>query len=93
MEAGPNAVPAFSREGYRKTDLNALDLFDALSYGGFRRFLRRYPSMCQYELRRSFQPRIILPLAAGSSKTFPHSFGQVGRPSPMSYWMKAIAGL
>lgn len=54
IEAGPNAVLAFSREGYRKTDFNARDLFDALSYGGFWRFLRRYPSICWYELRRSF---------------------------------------
>ena len=54
IEAGPNAVLAFSREGYRKTDFNARDLFDALSYGGFWRFMRRYPSMCWYELRRSF---------------------------------------
>ncbi|SPF42298.1 L-2-hydroxyglutarate oxidase LhgO [Candidatus Sulfopaludibacter sp. SbA4] len=54
IEAGPNAVLAFAREGYRKTDFNARDLFDALSYGGFWRFLRRYPSMCWYELRRSF---------------------------------------
>ena len=54
IEAGPNAVLAFSREGYRKTDFNARDLFDALTYGGFLRFLRRYPSMAWYELRRSF---------------------------------------
>ncbi|SPE26771.1 L-2-hydroxyglutarate oxidase LhgO [Candidatus Sulfopaludibacter sp. SbA6] len=54
IEAGPNAVLAFAREGYQKTDFNARDLFDALSYGGFWRFLRRYPSMCWYELRRSF---------------------------------------
>jgi L-2-hydroxyglutarate oxidase len=54
IEAGPNAVLAFAREGYRKTDLNARDLFDALTYGGFWRFLRRYPSMAWYELRRSF---------------------------------------
>ena len=54
IEAGPNAVLAFSREGYRKTDFRPADLFDALSYGGFWRFLRKYPSMCWYELRRSF---------------------------------------
>jgi (S)-2-hydroxyglutarate dehydrogenase len=54
IEAGPNAVLAFAREGYRKSDFNASDLFDALSYAGFWRFLRRYPSMCWYELRRSF---------------------------------------
>jgi L-2-hydroxyglutarate oxidase LhgO len=54
IEAGPNAVLAFAREGYHKTDFNARDLFDALSYPGFWRFMRRYPSMCWYELRRSF---------------------------------------
>ena len=54
IEAGPNAVLAFAREGYRKTDINLRDLFDALSYGGFLRFLRRYPSTAWYELRRSF---------------------------------------
>jgi len=54
IEAGPNAVLAFAREGYRKTDIDLRDLWDALSYGGFWRFLRRYPSMAWYELRRSF---------------------------------------
>ena len=58
IEAGPNAVLAFAREGYRKTDFNARDLFDALTYGGFWRFLRRYPSMCWYELRRSFSRKL-----------------------------------
>jgi L-2-hydroxyglutarate oxidase len=53
IEAGPNAVLASSREGYRKTDFNAADLFDALSYRGFWRFLRRYPSTAWFELRRS----------------------------------------
>jgi L-2-hydroxyglutarate oxidase LhgO len=54
VEAGPNAVLALAREGYRKTDFRPADLFDVLSYGGFWRFLRRYPSMAWYELRRSF---------------------------------------
>jgi L-2-hydroxyglutarate oxidase LhgO len=54
IEAGPNAVLAFAREGYRKTDFNARDFVDALTYRGFWRFLRRYPSMAWYELRRSF---------------------------------------
>lgn len=54
IEAGPNAVLAFAREGYRKSDFNPADLYDALTYGGFWRFMRRYPSMCWYELRRSF---------------------------------------
>jgi len=58
IEAGPNAVLAFAREGYRRTDFNARDLFDSLSYGGLWRFLRRYPSMCWYELRRSFSRKL-----------------------------------
>ena len=58
IEAGPNAVLAFKREGYRKTDFSLPDLWDALSYGGFWRFLRRYPSMAWYELRRSFSRKI-----------------------------------
>ena len=58
IEAGPNAVLATSREGYRKTDFNARDLFDALSYGGFWRFLRRYPSVAWFELRRSLSRQL-----------------------------------
>ncbi len=54
IEAGPNAVLAFAREGYRKTDLNLADLWDALTYRGLWRFLRRYPGMAWFELRRSF---------------------------------------
>ena len=58
IEAGPNAVLAFAREGYRKTDFNALDLADALSYAGFWRFMMRYPSMCWFELRRSLSRKL-----------------------------------
>jgi L-2-hydroxyglutarate oxidase len=54
IEAGPNAVLAFAREGYRKTDFNPADFIDALTYRGFWRFLARYPSIAWYELRRSF---------------------------------------
>lgn len=57
IEAGPNAVLAFAREGYRKSDFRAADLFDALTYSGLWKFLYKYPSMCWYELRRSFSRR------------------------------------
>ena len=36
IEAGPNAVLALAREGYRKTDINLRDLCDALSFSGLR---------------------------------------------------------
>ncbi len=35
VECGPNAVLAFAREGYHKTDLNLADLVDSLTYPGF----------------------------------------------------------
>jgi (S)-2-hydroxyglutarate dehydrogenase len=54
VEAGPNAVLAFAREGYKKTDINLGDLFDSLTYRGLWAFLGRYPRMCFDELRRSF---------------------------------------
>jgi L-2-hydroxyglutarate oxidase len=54
IEAGPNAVLAFAREGYRKRDFNLADIIDALTYRGFWRFLAKYPSIAWYELRRSF---------------------------------------
>ena len=53
-EAGPSAVLALSREGYRKTDLNLRDLFDALTFPGLWRFLGRHKSICGQELLRSF---------------------------------------
>ena len=54
IEAGPNAVLAFAREGYRKADFNIRDLFDALAYQGLWRFLWKYRSTAWYELQRSF---------------------------------------
>ncbi len=54
IEAGPNAVLAFAREGYRHTDFRLRDTLETLTYPGFWRFLLRYPSMCWHEFHRSF---------------------------------------
>ena len=54
IEAGPNAVLAFAREGYRHTDVRIRDLVETFTYRGFWRFLLRYPSMCWHEFHRSF---------------------------------------
>lgn len=58
VEAGPNAVLAFSREGYRKTDFTLRDLIDTLTYRGFWNFFRRYPKMCWDEFRRSLSKQL-----------------------------------
>jgi L-2-hydroxyglutarate oxidase len=60
MEAGPNAVLAFAREGYRKTSINLRDLADALSYRGLWQFLRRHPKAVSQELLRSFSKKRFL---------------------------------
>jgi len=54
VEAGPNAVLAFAREGYKWTTINPRDLAESLLFPGLWKFLAKYPSMCGYEIRRSF---------------------------------------
>ena len=53
IEAGPNAVLAFAREGYRYTDIRVRDMVETITYRGFWKFLMRYPSMCWHEFHRS----------------------------------------
>jgi len=53
IEAGPNAVLAFAREGYSWTKINPRDLAESVFFPGLWRFLLAYPSMCGYEIRRS----------------------------------------
>lgn len=42
IEAGPNAVLAFQREGYHKFSFSVRDALDTFSYGGFWRLATRY---------------------------------------------------
>jgi L-2-hydroxyglutarate oxidase LhgO len=57
VEAGPNAVLAFAREGYRKTDLSLTDLYQTLSYGGFWSLAGRYWKTGLAEFHRSFSKK------------------------------------
>ena len=54
VEAGPNAVLAFKREGYAKTDVNLRDLRQMLAFPGFWRMGRRTWRTGLEELFRSF---------------------------------------
>ena len=54
VEAGPNAVLSFKREGYRKTDFSPAEAWDTLSYPGFWRLARRYWRTGAGEFYRSF---------------------------------------
>lgn len=42
VECGPNAVFAFAREGYKKTDFNLRDTIESLAWPGFRTVVRKY---------------------------------------------------
>ena len=58
VEAGPNAVLAWAREGYRKQDLNPRDLLDTLAFPGLWRFMAKHKTMCWQEIRRSWSRRL-----------------------------------
>jgi L-2-hydroxyglutarate oxidase len=54
VEAGPNAVLAFKREGYKKTDVSLHDMWDTFSYPGFWKLSMKYPKTAFYESYRSW---------------------------------------
>lgn len=53
VEAGPNAVFAFAREGYRFSKINLSETADALGFVGFRRLAAKYWRTGLNEMRRS----------------------------------------
>lgn len=57
VEAGPNAVLAFKREGYTRSSFSARDVLAYLSYRGFWRMAARYWRMGLREFYRSFSKR------------------------------------
>lgn len=54
LEAGPNAVLAFKREGYQRFSFSLGDSLEMLMFAGFRRLARRYWRVGLQEYRRSF---------------------------------------
>ncbi len=60
VEAGPNAVLAFAREGYRKTDIVLHDFRETLTFPGFWRMARKYWETGLGEMYRSFSKRAFL---------------------------------
>lgn len=57
VEAGPNAVLAFKKEGYKKTDLNINELFSTLGFKGFHKIAKKYWKTGFYEIYRSFSKK------------------------------------
>jgi len=57
VEAGPNAVLAFAREGYDLTRVNVRELAETLAYRGVWHMARRYWRMGSYEMYRSLSKK------------------------------------
>jgi L-2-hydroxyglutarate oxidase LhgO len=55
--AGPNAVLAFAREGYRRRDLDLRDLIGTLTYRGFLRLAGQYLRLGLAEMWRDWSKR------------------------------------
>ena len=54
IECGPNAVLAFAREGYRKTDISIREFTQTLAWPGFRKIALKYWRTGLGEYHRSF---------------------------------------
>jgi (S)-2-hydroxyglutarate dehydrogenase len=54
IEAGPNAVFAFRKEGYKKTDFRISELFQSLTWPGFIKVMWKYWQMGLGEYYRSY---------------------------------------
>ncbi|WP_144605773.1 L-2-hydroxyglutarate oxidase [Algoriphagus algorifonticola] len=54
VEAGPNAVLAFKREGYKKSQINFSELAETLAWPGFQKVAAKYWKTGFGELYRSF---------------------------------------
>lgn len=54
VEAGPNAVLAFAREGYTNRQINFKELFETLGHSGFQKVAMKYWKDGLYEMYRSY---------------------------------------
>lgn len=60
VEAGPNAVLALQREGYRKSDFSVKDISDQFSFPGFWRMTAKHWKTAFGEIYRSFNKSAFL---------------------------------
>ena len=60
VEAGPNAVLAMKREGYRKRDISPFEMIGIFSYKGFWRLALREWKTAVWEINRSFRKSVFV---------------------------------
>jgi L-2-hydroxyglutarate oxidase len=88
VECGPNAVLAFSREGYRKLDVNVSDLSESLAYRGFLRLAARYWRMGLHEMWRSVSKAAFV---TALQRLIPEIQSQDLMPAPAGVRAQAVA--
>lgn len=57
IDAGPNAVLAFKREGYLKSNINVKEFLESISYSGFIKVALKYWKVGFFEMYRSFSKK------------------------------------
>jgi L-2-hydroxyglutarate oxidase len=87
VHAGPNAVLALAREGYRWSDVRPADVADVLRFGGFWRLARRHLGTGAAELLRSLSRKRF---AAGLARLVPELTEADLVPSPAGVRAQAL---
>lgn len=60
VEAGPNAVLAFKRTGYKKSDIDISQISEMLLYPGFWKMAKKHYKMGWKEFKRSFSKKLFV---------------------------------
>jgi L-2-hydroxyglutarate oxidase len=87
VHAGPNAVLALSREGYRWSALSTRDIAETLRFGGTWRLARKYPGTAASEVLRSLSRRRF---AASLAKLVPAIGAEDIRPAGAGVRAQAV---
>ena len=89
VEAGPNAVLAFKRKGYLKTDFSLSDMSDYFLSRGFWIMAKKYYGMGFEEFRRSFSKKLF---AEALQKLIPQITEEDFEPSGAGVRAQALDG-
>ena len=94
VEAGPNAVMAFKREGYRKADVNVADSWGTLSFPGFWKMSMRFWKIGVGEMHRSYSKGSLSGTYRNSCPKYgaKTGAGRVRCPGTSRYPMRGAAG-
>jgi L-2-hydroxyglutarate oxidase LhgO len=87
VECGPNAVLAFAREGYTKSDVSPRDLMEILAYSGFRKLAATYWKTGMGEMWRSFSKQAFV---RALQKLIPEIRAEHLEPAPAGVRAQAV---